>query len=34
MVNLIHTSFDTPVTVNGQNTTYENAITLRAQADF
>jgi len=34
MVNLIHTSFDTPVTVNGQNTSYENAITLRAQADF
>ena len=34
MVNLIHTSFDTPVTVNGQNTTYENAVTLRAQADF
>ena len=34
MVNLIHTEFDTPVTVNGQNTTYENAITLRAQVDF
>jgi phosphate-selective porin OprO/OprP len=34
MLNLIHTSFDTPVTVNGQNTTYENAVTLRAQADF
>jgi phosphate-selective porin OprO/OprP len=34
MVNLVHTSFDTPVTVNGQNTTYENAVTLRAQADF
>jgi hypothetical protein len=34
MVNLIHTSFDTPVIVNGESTTYENAITLRAQADF
>jgi phosphate-selective porin OprO/OprP len=34
MVNLIHTDFDTPVTVNGQKTTYENAITLRAQVDF
>ena len=34
MVNLIHTEFDTPVTVNGKNTDYENAITLRAQVDF
>ena len=34
MLNLIHTEFDTPVTVNGQKTDYENAITLRAQVDF
>ena len=34
MVNLIRTEFDTPVTVNGKQTNYENAITLRAQGDF
>jgi phosphate-selective porin OprO/OprP len=34
MINYIHTEFDTPVTVNGKNTSYENAITLRVQGDF
>jgi phosphate-selective porin OprO/OprP len=34
MVNVIRTEFDTPVIVNGQSTSYENAVTLRAQADF
>jgi len=34
MINLIRTEFDTPVTVNGQQTSYENAITLRVQGDF
>ena len=34
MLNLIHTEFDTPVTVNGKNTDYENAITVRCQVDF
>lgn len=34
MINYIHTKFDTPVTVNGKQTGYENAITLRVQGDF
>jgi phosphate-selective porin OprO/OprP len=34
MLNLIRTEFDTPVTVNGRNTDYENAITFRTQVDF
>jgi phosphate-selective porin OprO/OprP len=33
-VNLIRTEFDTPVTVNGKSTDYENAITMRGQVDF
>lgn len=34
MMNLIRTEFDTPVTVNGQNTDHENALTMRVQVDF
>jgi phosphate-selective porin OprO/OprP len=34
VLNLIRTGFDTPVTVNGMQTSYERAITLRAQLDF
>jgi phosphate-selective porin OprO/OprP len=34
MVNLIRTEFDTPVIVNKQSTSNENAVTLRAQVDF
>lgn len=33
-LNLIHTRFDTPVTVNGKDTDYENAVTMRMQVDF
>lgn len=34
LVNYIDTSFDTPVTANGETTDHEKAITLRAQFDF
>ena len=34
LVNYINTSFDTPVTANGETTDKEKAITLRAQFDF
>ena len=34
LVNYINTSFDTPVTVNGETTDDEKAVTLRAQFDF
>jgi phosphate-selective porin OprO/OprP len=34
MFNLIRTEFDTPVTINGSSTDYENAFTFRAQMDF
>jgi phosphate-selective porin OprO and OprP len=34
VMNLMHTRFDTPVTVNGKDIDNENAITVRAQVDF
>jgi phosphate-selective porin OprO/OprP len=34
MINLIRTQFDTPVIVNSRSTSYESAVTLRAQVDF
>ncbi|MEO8038995.1 MAG: porin, partial [Betaproteobacteria bacterium] len=33
-LNLIRTDFDTPVTVNGHQTSSERAVTMRAQMDF
>jgi phosphate-selective porin OprO/OprP len=34
MLNYIHTSFDTPVTINGKSSDSEEAVTMRAQYDF
>ena len=34
VLNYIHTSFDTPVKINGQASDDENALTMRAQYDF